>query len=54
MEETSSIPLAEEPGALLHPWIGLFQWVVVAVWITCTVVLCLRLLRVTRAADAPR
>ena len=46
--------LAEEPGALLHPWIGLFQWVVVAVWITCTVVLCLRLLRVTRAADAPR
>jgi hypothetical membrane protein len=46
--------LAEEPGAPLHPWIGLFQWVVVAVWLTCTVVLCLRLLRVTRAADAPR
>jgi hypothetical membrane protein len=46
--------LAEEPGAPLHPWIGLFQWVMVAVWITCTVVLCLRLMRVTRAADAPR
>jgi len=46
--------LAEEPGAPLHPWIGLFQWVMVAVWLTCTVVLSLRLLQVTRAADAPR
>jgi len=46
--------LAEEPGAPLHPWIGLFQWVMVTVWITCTIVLCFRLLRVTRAADAPR
>lgn len=46
--------LAEEPGAPLHPWIGLFQWVIVAVWITCTVVLCLRLLRVTRSAYAAR
>jgi hypothetical membrane protein len=46
--------LAERPGAPLHPWIGLFQWVMVAVWITCTVVLCLRLLRSTRGADAPR
>jgi hypothetical membrane protein len=45
--------LAERPGMPLHPWIGLFQWVMVAVWITCTVVLCLRLMRVTRAADAP-
>src|SRR5215213_3948569 len=32
--------LAEEPGAPLHPWIGLFQWVMVTVWITCTIVLC--------------
>jgi hypothetical membrane protein len=46
--------LAEEPGAPLHPWIGSFQWVMVAVWITCTVILSLRLLRVTRGADAPR
>jgi len=46
--------LAEQPGALLHPWMGLFQWVMVAVWLTCTVVLSFRLLRVTRAADAPR
>jgi hypothetical membrane protein len=45
--------LAERPGTPLHPWIGLFQWVMVAVWLTCTVVLCLRLIRVTRAADAP-
>src|SRR5215203_2702036 len=45
--------LAERPGMPLHPWIGLFQWVVVAVWITCTVGLCLRLMRVTRAPDAP-
>jgi len=46
--------LAEEPGAPLHPWIGLFQWVMVAVWITCTVVLCFKLMRVTRAANTPR
>jgi len=46
--------LAEGPGTPLHPWIGLFQWVMVAVWMTCTVVLCLRLLRGTRATDAPR
>jgi hypothetical membrane protein len=44
--------LAERPGTPLHPWIGLFQWVMVAVWITCTVVLCLRLLQVTRATGA--
>jgi uncharacterized protein (DUF983 family) len=31
----------------------LFQWVMVAVWCTCTVVLSLRLLRVARVADAP-
>src|SRR5215213_8354351 len=46
--------LAEGPGTPLHPWIGLFQCVMVAVWMTCTVVLCLRLLRGTRATDAPR
>ena len=42
------------PGALLHPWLGLFQWVLLAVWFPCTVVLALRVLRVARAADAPR
>jgi hypothetical membrane protein len=46
--------LAERPGAPLHPWIGLFQWVMVAVWITCTIVLCLRLMRVTSASGARR
>jgi hypothetical membrane protein len=45
--------LAEGPGAPLHPWIGLVQWVMVAVWITCTVVRSPRLLRAKRAADAP-
>jgi hypothetical membrane protein len=44
--------LAEEPGAPLHPWIGLFQWVMVALWETCTIVLALGLLRVTRATGA--
>ena len=42
------------PGAPLHPWWGLFQWILLAVWFPCTVVLALRLLRVTRVADAPR
>lgn len=42
------------PGAPLHPWLGLFQWVLLAVWFPCTIVLALRLLRVARAADAPR
>jgi uncharacterized protein (DUF983 family) len=46
--------LAEGAGTPLHLWIGLFQWVMVAVWITCTLVLSLRLLHVSRAADAPR
>ena len=45
--------LAEQPGAPLHAWMGLFQWVMVIVWFTCTVVLALRLLRLTRATDAP-
>jgi hypothetical protein len=26
--------LAEQPGAPLHPWMGLFQWVMVAEWFT--------------------
>jgi hypothetical membrane protein len=46
--------LVRPPGAPLHPWWGLFQWVLLAVWLPCTVVLALRLLRVARAADAPR
>jgi hypothetical protein len=44
--------LAEGPGTPLHPWIGLFQWVMVALWETCTIVLALRLLRVTRVTGA--
>ncbi len=46
--------LVRPPGAPLHAWFGLFQWVLLAVWFPCTIILALRLLRVSRAADAPR
>ena len=45
--------LVRPPGAPLHPWWGLFQWILLAVWFPCTVILALRLLRVARATDAP-
>ncbi|HEV8579518.1 MAG TPA: DUF998 domain-containing protein [Thermoanaerobaculia bacterium] len=50
----SGARLVRPPGAPLHPWWGLFQWVLLAVWLPCTVILAFRLLRVARAADAPR
>jgi hypothetical membrane protein len=40
--------------APLHAWAGIAQRAVLAVLFPCTVVLALRLLRVARAADAPR
>ena len=40
--------------APLHPWAGLAQRVVLAVWFSCTIVLALRLLRGIRAADPQR
>jgi hypothetical membrane protein len=46
--------LVRVPGAPLHPWWGLFQWVLLAVWFPCMVVLALRLLRVARAVEAAR
>ncbi|MDQ3736699.1 MAG: DUF998 domain-containing protein [Actinomycetota bacterium] len=46
--------LVRPPGAPLHPWWGLFQWVLLAVWFPCTIILALRLLRLARAADVPR
>ena len=46
--------LVRPPGAALHAWFGLFQWVLLAVWLPCTVFLALRLLRLARAADVPR
>jgi hypothetical membrane protein len=46
--------LVRPPGAPLHAWLGLFQWVLLAVWFPCTIVLALRLLRLARAADVPR
>jgi hypothetical membrane protein len=46
--------LVRPPGAPLHPWLGLFQWVLLAVWFPCTIVLALRLLRIASAAHRPR
>lgn len=46
--------LVRPPGAPLHAWLGLFQWILLAVWFPCTVILAFRLLRVAKAADAPR
>jgi hypothetical membrane protein len=40
--------------APLHPWAGLAQRVVLAVWFPCTIVLAGRLLHAARTADAPR
>jgi hypothetical membrane protein len=40
--------------APLHAWAGLAQRVVLAVWFSCTIVLALRLLGVSRAADPQR
>jgi hypothetical protein len=40
--------------APLHPWAGLAQRVVLAVWFSCTIVLAVRLLGVLRAADPQR
>jgi hypothetical protein len=42
--------LALPTGAPLHPWWGPFNWSAITLWLTCTVVLALRLLRVARAA----
>ena len=47
-------PLAEVAGTPLHPWMGLFEWAIVAVWFACTIVLSLRLMRVARGGDSPR
>ena len=42
--------LVRPPGSPLHAWFGLFQWVLLAVWLPCTVVLAIRLLRLARVA----
>ena len=42
--------LVRPPGAPLHPWWGLFQWILLAVWFPCMVILALRLLRGTRVS----
>ncbi len=40
--------LALPDGAPLHPWWGLLNWTVVALWLTCTAVLAGRLVRLAR------
>jgi hypothetical protein len=50
----AGVALVRPPGAPLRPWWGLFQWILLAVWFPCLVVLALRLLRVARAADVSR
>ncbi len=50
----ATFALVIPPDAPLHAWGGLVQRVTIAVWLPCTVVLALRLLRVARATDAPR
>jgi hypothetical membrane protein len=42
--------LVRPPVSPLHAWFGLFQWVLLAVWLPCTVVLAIRLLRLARVA----
>ena len=46
--------LVRPPGSPLHAWFGLFQWVLLAVWLPCAVVLALGLLRLTRVVEGPR
>jgi hypothetical membrane protein len=41
--------LALPVDAPLHPWWGLFNWSAITLWLTCTLVLARRLLRVARA-----
>lgn len=44
--------LALPADAPLHPWWGLFNWSAITLWLTCTLVLALRLMRVARAAPS--
>jgi hypothetical membrane protein len=46
--------LVRPPSAPLHAWFGLFQWVLLAVWFPCTIILALKLLRLAKAANVPR
>ncbi len=50
----ATFTLVIPPDAPLHGWGGLIQRVTLAVWFPCTVILALRMLRVARAAGAPR
>lgn len=43
--------LVRPPGAPLHDWLGLFQWIFLGVWFPCVALLAIRLLRTSRAAQ---
>lgn len=44
------VALVRPAGAVLHPWLGLAQRTVLAIWLLCIVVLVLRLWRIASAA----
>jgi hypothetical membrane protein len=44
---------AEAPQDPLHPWLGLFQRAILAVWFLCLIILALRLRRVSTNMAAP-
>ena len=46
--------LVRPSGAPLHAWFGLFQWLLLAVWLPCTIVLARKMLELARTTDAPR
>jgi hypothetical protein len=46
--------LASTPDAPFYSWFGLAQRVLIAVYVPCTIVLALRLLRVASTTDAKR
>ncbi|MGQ0715952.1 MAG: DUF998 domain-containing protein [Pseudonocardiales bacterium] len=50
----AGVLLGIPPGGPPQPWSGLASWALATIWFTCTVVLALRLVRVTRTPDAQR
>lgn len=43
--------LVRPPGGPLHDWLGLAQWIFLAVWFPCIAVLAVRLLRMSRVRE---
>jgi hypothetical membrane protein len=46
--------LVRPSTAPLHRWWGLFQWVLLALWLPCTVVVAFRVVHLARAAEVSR